>query len=177
MVVVQPDGIFYSKVTTDDVLEVTQSLLPVGKPVERLFYRDPVSDSPIPKYHGIPFYQKQQRTVLRNCGNIDPEDIGDYLAAGGYQGLHKALLEMTPEQIIDEVKQSGLRGLGGAGFPAGQKWEACRRAAICRVRSKSVKSFYSMSKSHCFRLHGLKNEKLDTNLIETYPGTAWPIIS
>jgi NADH:ubiquinone oxidoreductase subunit F (NADH-binding)/(2Fe-2S) ferredoxin len=128
LVVVQPDGIFYSKVKSDDIPEIAESLLPGGKPVERLFYHEPVSDSPVPNYRDIPFYQKQLRTVLRNCGNIDPEDIGDYLAAGGYQGLRKALLEMTPELIIDEVKQSGLRGLGGAGFPAGQKWEACRRA-------------------------------------------------
>ncbi|MFQ5996924.1 MAG: NADH-ubiquinone oxidoreductase-F iron-sulfur binding region domain-containing protein [Dehalococcoidales bacterium] len=128
LVVVQPDGIFYSKVKPDDVQEIAKSLLSGGRPLERLFYRDPVSDSPIPKYRDIPFYQKQQRTVLRNCGNIDPEDIGDYLVVGGYQGLRKALLEMTPEQVIEEVKQSGLRGLGGAGFPAGRKWEACRRA-------------------------------------------------
>ena len=101
--------------------EVAGSLLPRGRPVERLFYRDPVTDKAIPHYRGIPFYRKQQRTVLRNCGNIDPENIDDYLATGGYQALRQALFEMTPEQIINEVKRSGLRGLGGAGFPAGQK--------------------------------------------------------
>lgn len=76
----------------------------------------------------IPFYQKQQRIVLRRCGKIDPENIDDYLTTGGYYALRKALLEMKPEEIIAEVKQSGLRGLGGAGFPAGQKWETCARA-------------------------------------------------
>jgi len=97
--------------------------------VERLFYRDPVTDKLIPYYRDIPFYSKQQRIVLRNCGNIDPEDIDDYLAGGGYQALRQALFDMSPEQVIAEVKHSGLRGLGGAGFPTGRKWEACRRAS------------------------------------------------
>jgi len=127
LVVVEPDGIFYSKVSHHDVPEIIRSLLPEGKPVERLFYRDP-TNQPIPHYRDIPFYNKQQRTVLRNCGNINPEDIDDCIGVGGYEALRKALLEMTSEQIIEEVKRSGLRGLGGAGFPAGRKWEACRRA-------------------------------------------------
>ncbi|MCD5402093.1 NAD(P)H-dependent oxidoreductase subunit E [candidate division NPL-UPA2 bacterium] len=128
LVVVEPDGIFYTKVEPDDIPDIVQSLLPEGKPVEHLFYHDPVTDQPIPYYRDIPFYRKQQRLVLRNCGNIDPENIDDYLAVGGYQALAKALFEITPEQIIDEVKRSGLRGLGGAGFPAGRKWEVCRGA-------------------------------------------------
>ena len=129
IVVIEPEGIFYSKVIPDDVPGVVQSLLPQGKPIEHLFYRDPVTGNSIPCHRDIPFYSKQQRTVLRNCGNIDPEDIDDYIAVGGYQALRNAFLEMSPEQIIDEVKHSGLRGLGGAGFPTGRKWEACRRAA------------------------------------------------
>jgi len=128
LVVVEPDGIFYSKVEPHDIPEIVKSLLAEGKPVERLFYHDPVTNKPIPHYHDIPFYNRQQRTVLRNCGNIDPENIDDYLAVGGYKALRKALSEMTQEQVINEVKRSGLRGLGGAGFPTGQKWEACRRA-------------------------------------------------
>ncbi len=128
LVAVEPEGIFYSKVEPEDVPEIVQSLLPEGKPAERLFYRDPAIDKPIPYYRDIPFYYKQQRIVLRNCGNIDPEDIDDYLAVGGYQALRQALSEMTPEQVIGEVEHSGLRGLGGAGFPAGQKWESCWRA-------------------------------------------------
>lgn len=129
LVTVEPEGIFYSKVTPEDVPAIFQSLLAEGKPVERLFYRDPATSRPIAHYRDIPFYSKQQRTVLRNCGNIDPERIDDYLATGGYQALHRALFEMPSERIIDEVKRSGLRGLGGAGFPTGQKWEACRQAA------------------------------------------------
>lgn len=128
LVVVEPEGVFYSKVQPDDISEIVKSILPAEKPVERLFYHDPATDEPIPHYRDIPFYRKQQRLVLRNLGNIDPEAIDDYLAIGGYQALRKALSEMTSEQIIEEVKASGLRGLGGAGFPAGRKWEACRRA-------------------------------------------------
>lgn len=128
LVVIEPEGIFYSKVAPDDLPELAGSLLSGGKLAERLFYRDPITDKPIAHYRDIPFYNKQQRLVLRNCGNIDPENINDYLAVGGYQALRKALFELAPEQIIDEVKRSGLRGLGGAGFLAGQKWEVCRRA-------------------------------------------------
>ena len=125
LIVIEPEGIFYSKVNPDDVSEIVPSLLPEGKLVERLFYRDPVTNRPLPHYRDIPFYNKQQRLLLRNCGNIDPEEIDDYLSAGGYQALQKALFKMTREQIIDEVKRSGLRGLGGAGFGAGRKWEEC----------------------------------------------------
>lgn len=128
LVVVQTDGIFYSEVKLEDVPDIVQSLIPGGQVVERLLYRDPVTAKPVVSYHDIPFYSKQQRTLLRNCGYIDPENIEDYVAAGGYEALRKALSGMTAEQIIDEVKRSGLRGLGGAGFPAGRKWDACRVA-------------------------------------------------
>lgn len=128
LVVMEPQGIFYSKVGPGDVSEIIQSLLPGGKPVERLFYRDPVTDQPLPYYRDIPFYSKQQRLLLRNCGNIDPEEIDDYVSAGGYEALQKALFQMTREQIIDEVMRSGLRGLGGAGFGAGRKWKDCYQA-------------------------------------------------
>jgi NADH:ubiquinone oxidoreductase subunit F (NADH-binding)/(2Fe-2S) ferredoxin len=130
LVVLEPYDILYTKAQPDDAAEIIQSLLAQGKPVERLLYHDPVTGGAVPHYFEIPFYQKQQRTVLRHCGKIDPEDIGDYLAIGGYNGLRKALLEMKPQEIIDEVKQSRLRGLGGAGFPAGQKWDSCARASL-----------------------------------------------
>ncbi|MDP2754850.1 MAG: NuoF family protein [Nitrospirota bacterium] len=124
----QREGIFYTKVKTDDVSDIIQSILPKGKPLVRLLYKDPATDKPIPHYRDIPFYNKQERTILKHCGNIDPEDINEYLAVGGYKALRKAIFEMTPEGVISAVKSSGIRGLGGAGFPTGRKWEACRKA-------------------------------------------------
>lgn len=127
VVAIEPEGVFYSEVKVEDAPEIVRSHLQNNEPVERLFYKDPKTNEIIPHYRDITFYEKQQRTVLRNCGYIDPEDIEDYLAVDGYQALRKTL-EMTQEQIISEVKLSGLRGLGGAGFPAGRKWEACYKA-------------------------------------------------
>ncbi|GAG36596.1 unnamed protein product, partial [marine sediment metagenome] len=108
--------------------EIVSSHLRDGKPVERLFYRDPATGKAVPRYSEIAFYQNQQRVILHNCGHTNPEKIEHYIASGGYQALRKALLEMTPEQVIEEVKKSGLRGRGGAGFPTGRKWEFCRNA-------------------------------------------------
>lgn len=128
-VIIEPNGIFYTEVKPEDAYDIVHSHLKDGKPVERLFYKDPVTWEPIPSYRDINYFKKQQRLViLTNCGFIDPEDINDYLAVGGYQALRKALLEMTPEGIIEEIKKSGLRGRGGAGFPTGMKWEFCRDA-------------------------------------------------
>jgi len=127
-VVVEPEGIFYTQVQADDAPEIVKSHLREGKPVERLFYRDPMSGKAISQYAEIEFYKKQQRVILRNCGHINPEEIEQYIAQGGYRALKKALLEMTPEQVIEEVKNSGLRGRGGAGFPTYRKWEFCRNA-------------------------------------------------
>ncbi|MBN1176477.1 MAG: NADH-quinone oxidoreductase subunit NuoF [Dehalococcoidales bacterium] len=127
--IVEPEGIFYAHVTVDDVPEIVESHLRDGKPVERLFYKDPVSGDAIPYHKDIKFYNMQQRIILRNCGRLNPERIDDYIATGGYESLKKCLKEMTPEQVIDEIKRSGLRGRGGAGFPTGMKWEFCRKAA------------------------------------------------
>ena len=126
--IVEPEGIFYTHVTVKDVPEIVESHLRDGKPVERLFYKDPVTGEAVPYHKDIKFYSMQQRIILRNCGRLNPERIEDYMAVGGYEALKKALTEMTPEQVIDEVKRSGLRGRGGAGFPTGMKWEFCRNA-------------------------------------------------
>jgi len=128
-VVVEPDGIFYTHVEPEDATEIVTSHLQNGEPVERLFYHDPVTDQAIPHYSDINFYKKQERVILRNCGHINPEKIDDYLARGGYQALQKVLFNMTPEEVIEEIKKSGLRGRGGAGFPTGLKWEFCRNAS------------------------------------------------
>jgi (2Fe-2S) ferredoxin len=128
IVVVEPEGTFYTHVKPEDATEIVYSHLKDGKRVERLFYRDPVTNKAIPTYQEINFYKKQNRLILRNCGHINPERIEDYIATGGYQALRKALLQMTPEGVISEIKKSGLRGRGGAGFPTGIKWEFCRKS-------------------------------------------------
>lgn len=127
-IMVDPDGIFYCQVSADDVTEIVESHLKKGVLVNRLLYTDPVTGKAVPRYADIDFYKKQERVVLRRCGTINPEDIKDYLATGGYQSLRKVLTSMTPEQVIDEIKRSGLRGRGGAGFPTATKWEFCRKA-------------------------------------------------
>jgi NADH:ubiquinone oxidoreductase subunit F (NADH-binding)/(2Fe-2S) ferredoxin/Pyruvate/2-oxoacid:ferredoxin oxidoreductase delta subunit len=129
IVIVEPEGIFYSEVKVKDVAEIIDSHIVEGKPVERLFYHDPKTDAPVPLYRDIDFYAHQERSVvLRNCGHIDPENIDDYLNKGGYRALRMVIGEMTPENVIEVVTDSGLRGRGGAGFPAGVKWKLCRAA-------------------------------------------------
>jgi NADH:ubiquinone oxidoreductase subunit F (NADH-binding)/(2Fe-2S) ferredoxin/Pyruvate/2-oxoacid:ferredoxin oxidoreductase delta subunit len=129
VVIVQPDGVLYCKVKQNDVAQLVEEHLLKGRPVKRLMYTPPVEKAPIPALKDVPFFAKQQLVVLRNRGLIDPERIEDYIAADGYLALEKALLEMTPEAIITEIKKSGLRGRGGGGFPTGIKWETCRKAA------------------------------------------------
>jgi NADH-quinone oxidoreductase subunit F len=126
-VVIEPEGVFYTHVEPGDVPEIVTSHLENGKPVERLFYRDPVTGQSIPYYSEINFYKKQQRVILRNCGHINPEKIDHYIARGGYRALRKVILIM-PDEVIEEIKKSGLRGRGGAGFPTGRKWEFCRNS-------------------------------------------------
>jgi NADH:ubiquinone oxidoreductase subunit F (NADH-binding)/(2Fe-2S) ferredoxin/Pyruvate/2-oxoacid:ferredoxin oxidoreductase delta subunit len=128
IVIVQPEGILYCQVSAADVPELVEETLVKGRVVERLAYKVPETREAVPYYDEIPFYGKQMRVVLRNCGLIDPQHIEEYIAVGGYQALAKALTRMTPEEILDEVKKSGLRGRGGAGFPTGRKWEFARNA-------------------------------------------------
>lgn len=129
VVIVYPDGTFYSRVTTDDVEEIVESHLLKGHIVERLVYADTGKIQPKnPKYVTLKetaFYRAQNRVVLRNCGVIDPENINEYIARDGYQALNKALTEMSPDDIIKCISDSGLRGRGGGGFPTGFKWALC----------------------------------------------------
>jgi len=128
LVIVYPEGTYYVRVTPEDVPEIVEEHLVKGRIVNRLIYKAPVKEDEIPTYKELEFYRKQMRVALRNCGSIDPEEIKEYIARGGYSSLEKAIFEMTPEQVIDEVKRSGLRGRGGGGFPTGLKWEFCRRS-------------------------------------------------
>lgn len=129
IVIVEPEGIFYSEVKPEDAIEIVHSHLRDGNPVERLFYKDPDSGKPIAHYKDVAFYAKQQRSVvLRNCGQINPENIEEYIARNGYTAIKKVLNNMSPREVVDEVLKSGLRGRGGAGFPTGKKWEFCHNA-------------------------------------------------
>ena len=128
LVTVYPEGAFYVRVTEDDVKEIVEKHLIGGEIVERLLYQDPVSNERILHSEDIDFYKKQMRFVLANCGHIDAEDLNAYLAVGGYNALKKVLTEMSPEEVIEEVKASGLRGRGGGGFPTGLKWGFARQS-------------------------------------------------
>nr|MBL0713336.1 NAD(P)H-dependent oxidoreductase subunit E [Desulfobacterales bacterium] len=123
IMVVHPGDIFYQKIKVDDVPTIIEEHILNGKPVKKLFYKDPVSKKFIPAQADIPFFAHQMPRALRNKGLIDPESIDDYIAPDGYLATVKALKEMSPDQIVEEVKTSGLRGRGGAGFPAGMKWQ------------------------------------------------------
>lgn len=128
LVIIEPEGVLYARVEEGDVPEILSSHVENGKKVERLLYTDPVTKKTISHYSDIPFYKMQNRIILRNCGHIDPEDIAEYEYTGGYKAIRKVLEEMNPGEVIETIKKSSLRGLGGAGFPAGLKWEFCYRA-------------------------------------------------
>ncbi|NPV69129.1 MAG: NADH-quinone oxidoreductase subunit NuoF [Firmicutes bacterium] len=128
IVVVYPEGVFYRKVKPEDVGDIVEQHLLKGRTVERLLYSEPGTRMVVPKIEEIDFFTKQTRIALRNTGVINPESIEEYIARDGYSALGKVLSSMTPEQVIDAVKRSGLRGRGGAGFPTGMKWEFTAKA-------------------------------------------------
>ncbi|MCU0561916.1 MAG: 4Fe-4S binding protein [Desulfobacterales bacterium] len=132
----QPQGLFYQRVTPGDAAEIIQKTAVGGELIPRLLYKPPGAKEPIAKVGDIPFFAKQTKVVLQRVGRIDPFDIRDAIAAGAYEGLAKVLSGMTPQQVIEEIKTSRLRGRGGAGFPTGIKWESCaaqpgRHYVIC----------------------------------------------
>ena len=128
IVVIQPEGIFYQLVEAKDAAEIVSQTVLGKKVIDRLLYTDPQTGKKVVNEKDVPFYKKQKRILMDSNSQIDPAIIEDYLAIGGYSALGKVLSGMKPEQVIDEIKKSGLRGRGGAGFPTGTKWEICRKA-------------------------------------------------
>lgn len=128
VMMIYPEGILYCQVQASDVPEIVEETLLKGRQVARLAYQEPNQHKALPFYHDIPFYGKQIRIALRNCGMINPESIDEYIAHDGYAALGKVLSSMTPEDVLREMKDSGLRGRGGAGFLTGLKWEFARRS-------------------------------------------------
>ena len=134
LVLIRPRGLFYQQVKPKDAEEIVYRTLMKGEPIKRLLYKLPETDEPVFTEQEIPFYNLQKRVVLHNIGKIDPSEITDTIAAGGYQALVRALTIMTPEQVLEEVEKSGLRGRGGAGFPTGRKWRSALNAVAKKGR-------------------------------------------
>jgi NADH-quinone oxidoreductase subunit F len=151
VMIVWPEGTFYNSVAPADAAEIVASATNGRRPVERLLYRDPVSGERALHEEDVPFYRRQQRVLLGNNGKIDPKSLEDYLRVGGYAALARVLTDFTPEQVVDSVKRSGLRGRGGAGFPTGLKWEVMReqpgtlRYIICNADEGDPGAFMDRS--------------------------------
>ena len=128
LVIIYPEGTFYTRVKPEDVAEIVEEHILKGRIVSRLLFKEPLTAEQVPNYDEIAFYKKQHRLVLRNCGHINPDSIEEYIGAEGYEGLAKAILTMTPEQVVEEMKKTGLRGRGGGGFPTGMKWMFCSKS-------------------------------------------------
>ncbi|MGE4446257.1 MAG: NADH-quinone oxidoreductase subunit NuoF [Synergistaceae bacterium] len=128
LVIIYPEGTFYTRVKPEDVAEIVEEHILKGRVVSRLLFKEPLTAEQVPNYDEIAFYKKQHRIALKNCGHINPDSIEEYIGADGYEGLAKVLLEMTPEQVVEEMKKTGLRGRGGGGFPTGMKWMFCAKS-------------------------------------------------
>ena len=154
VVIVHPDGTFYSRVEADDVKEIVSEHLLKGRIVERLVYNDTGAETPVDgnvSLNDTAFYKTQNRVVLRNCGVIDPESIDEYIAMDGYAALGKVLTEMTPDDVIKTITDSGLRGRGGGGFPTGRKWaltapnKAPQKYVVCNADEGDPGAFMDRS--------------------------------
>jgi (2Fe-2S) ferredoxin len=151
IVKILPDNTFYVQVTPADAEEIVKEHIVKGRKVERLLFVDPDKKEIVEDSKNMDFYKKQMRIALRNCGFIDPASIDDYIARDGYLALGKALHEMTPESVIQEMKDSGLRGRGGGGFPTGLKWsfarsyEADQKYVICNADEGDPGAFMDRS--------------------------------
>ncbi|HOV14758.1 MAG TPA: NADH-ubiquinone oxidoreductase-F iron-sulfur binding region domain-containing protein, partial [Spirochaetota bacterium] len=128
IVLIQPDNVFYVEVKPSDASEIVKEHIAGGKRIDRLLYEDPLLKKKLEKHEDMAFYKKQLRIALRNCGLINPENIDEYIAADGFQALGVCLTQKKPEDVIEIMKKSGLRGRGGGGFPTGLKWEATKKS-------------------------------------------------
>ena len=150
IIIVRPEDTFYSLVTVEDCEEIINSHIVEGKIVERLLCKD-VDGSVVNRLDELPFYKKQKRIVLKNCGVIDPENIDEYIAFDGYKALEKVLTSMSKDEVIDEISKSGLRGRGGAGFPTGRKWsfvkaeEGDQKYVVCNADEGDPGAFMDRS--------------------------------
>ena len=151
VMIVYPEGCFYSEVKVEDVPEIVEEHLLKGRMVKRLLYEETVHQDDIKPLNETNFYKKQHRVALRNCGVIDPENIEEYIAMDGYQALAKCLTELTPDEVIQIVKDSGLRGRGGGGFPTGLKWSftakntADQKYVVCNADEGDPGAFMARS--------------------------------
>jgi NADH-quinone oxidoreductase subunit F len=128
VMIVWPEKVFYNGVSQSDAKDIVNSVTNGHKPVEKLLYKDPATGARVLHEHDVPFYARQKRILFGNNGKLDPKDIRDYIKVGGYSALGHALTDFSPQEVIEAVKRSGLRGRGGAGFPTGMKWEALSRS-------------------------------------------------
>jgi NADH:ubiquinone oxidoreductase subunit F (NADH-binding)/(2Fe-2S) ferredoxin/Pyruvate/2-oxoacid:ferredoxin oxidoreductase delta subunit len=166
ILMVQPEGIFYQHLQVADIPNLVEEHFLKGRPVESLMYTpDEESATPIPKMRDIPFFKDQRLIALRNRGIIDPDSIDEYIANDGYKALSKALVSMTPDEVIAEILAAGLRGRGGAGFPTGKKWEMCRANVLKTREDDPDRACYLI----CNADEGDPGAFMDRSIIEADP--------
>ncbi len=147
IVIIRPEDTFYAMVKPEDCEEIIQTHIIEGNRVERLLAKD-IDGTKVNSLDDLNFYKKQKRIALKNCGVINPEEIDEYIAFDGYKALEKVLTKMSPEEVIDVIKNSGIRGRGGAGFPTGKKWELTKASegeqkyVVCNADEGDPRSFY-----------------------------------
>lgn len=165
ILMVQPDGIFYQYLKEKDIPNLVEEHFLKGRPVKSLMYTSAGEETPIPRMADIPFFKDQRLIALRNRGLIDPESIDEYIANDGYKAIAKVLTGMSPEEVIEEVKQSGLRGRGGGGFPTGFKWELCRKSVLKKRREDPETLCYII----CNADEGDPGAFMDRSILEADP--------
>ena len=165
ILMVQPDGIFYQYLKEKDIPNLVEEHFLKGRPVKSLMYVPAGEEIPIPKIRDIPFFKDQRLIALRNRGIIDPDSIDEYIANDGYKALAKVLSSMTPEQVVKEIKDSGLRGRGGGGFPTGQKWDICRNSILKKRQEDEDTPCYVL----CNADEGDPGAFMDRSILEADP--------